>query len=135
MQGFLVTSECEVPLEDLIQLRIQPGTLPSLTKQAGQLVDAADARNRYYHPSQHGSWSLKSVLPAAVPDLSYDNLHGVANGGMAVAAYQEAINTATTPERKRELEAQLHAYCNLDTLALVRLWKLFSGIDAAKVES
>jgi len=61
---------------------------------------------RYYHPSQHGSWSLKAVLPAAVPDLSYDNLDGVANGGMAVAAYQEAIHPATLPERKRELEAQ-----------------------------
>ncbi len=88
------------------------------------------ARNRYYHPSQHGSWSLKAVLPAAVPDLSYDALDGVADGGMAVVAYQEAIHPATPPERKRELEAQLHAYCHLDTLALVRLWKLFSGTYA-----
>jgi hypothetical protein len=70
------------------------------------------------------------VLPAAVPDLSYDALDGVADGGMAVVAYQEAIHPATPPERKRELEAQLHAYCHLDTLALVRLWKLFSGTYA-----
>jgi hypothetical protein len=53
---------------------------------------------------------------------------------MAVAAFQEAIHPATTPERKRELEAQLQAYCHLDTLALVRLWKLFRGVDAATVE-
>lgn len=28
------------------------------------------ARNRYYHPSQHGSWSIKAVLPAVCPDLA-----------------------------------------------------------------
>lgn len=25
------------------------------------------ARERYYHPSQQGSWSIKKVLPAVVP--------------------------------------------------------------------
>jgi hypothetical protein len=82
---------------------------------------------RHYHPDQHGSWNLKAVLPAAVPDLSYDDLDGVANNGMAVAAYQDASDPATPPERKRELEAQLHAYCHHETLGLVRLWQLFSG--------
>jgi hypothetical protein len=67
------------------------------------------------------------VLPAAVPDLSYDDLDGVADNGMAVAAYQDASDPATPPERKRELEAQLHAYCHHETLGLVRLWQLFSG--------
>lgn len=27
----------------------------------------------YYHPSQQGSWSIKAVLPALVPELSYDS--------------------------------------------------------------
>lgn len=31
-------------------------------------------RNHYYHPSQHGSWSIKAVLPAVAPDLSYETL-------------------------------------------------------------
>lgn len=34
------------------------------------------ARARYYHPSQQGSWSIKQVLPALVPNLSYDRLGG-----------------------------------------------------------
>jgi hypothetical protein len=37
----------------------------------------------YYHPSQEGSWSLKRVLPAIAPDLNYDTLDGVQDGGMA----------------------------------------------------
>ena len=85
------------------------------------------ARNRYYHPSQHGSWSLKALLPAAVPDLSYDQLDGVKDGMMAVSAYQESINPQTSPERKQEIDSQLVEYCKLDTLAMVRLWEVFSG--------
>ena len=87
------------------------------------------AKSRYYHPGQHGSWSLKAVLPAAVPDLSYDDLDGVADGGMAVAAYQEAIHPNTTPTRKQELERQLFSYCRLDTFAMVRLNQFFSTAE------
>jgi len=85
------------------------------------------ARNRYYHPSQHGRWSIKAVLPAAVPELSYEDLDGVQDGNMAGVAFMEAINPSTTPERKLEIENQLVEYCKLDTLAMVRLWEKFSG--------
>ncbi len=85
------------------------------------------ARNRYYHHSQQGSWSIKAVLPAAVPQLSYDELDGVQDGGAAMEAYCEAIQSSTPEARKSELESQLLAYCLLDTFAMVRLWQFFSG--------
>lgn len=85
------------------------------------------ARKRYYHPSQHGSWNIKTVLPAICPDLSYHDLEGVQDGCMAVESYQEAITSATTPERKQEIERQLLEYCKLDTYAMVRMWEVFSG--------
>lgn len=95
---------------------------------AGRLVDLHPvAKAHFYDPSQHGSWSLKAVLPAACPDLTYEALEGVADGEMAVEAYREAIAPATTPERRAEIEAQLLAYCHLDTLAMVRLWEVFRG--------
>jgi Domain of unknown function(DUF2779) len=85
------------------------------------------ARDRYYHPSQHGSWSIKAVLPAAVPELSYDKLVGVKDGDMAMAAYAEAVQPKTTRARRREIQRQLSSYCWLDTYAMVRLWRFFSG--------
>lgn len=85
------------------------------------------ARERYYHPSQQGSWSIKKVLPAVVPELRYDALDGVQDGGMAMEAFLEGIHPATSPERKVEIEQQLVAYCKLDTYAIVRLWQVFSG--------
>jgi hypothetical protein len=63
------------------------------------------------------------------PDLKYSDLDGVQDGGMAMAAYAQAIQPGTTPERRREIRRQLLAYCQLDTLAMVRLWGVFSGAD------
>jgi hypothetical protein len=85
------------------------------------------ARQHYYHPSQHGSWSIKAVLPAIAPDLNYDQLEGVADGAAAMEAYGEAIRPDTTLERKDEIRHQLETYCRLDTFALVRLWQFFRG--------
>lgn len=84
-------------------------------------------KTNYYHPSQHGSWSIKAVLPAVAPDLSYEALEGVQHGGMAMEAYLEAIHPDTSQERKAEIEQQLLAYCGLDTFAMVRLWQFLAG--------
>ncbi len=85
------------------------------------------ARTRYYAPSQRGSWSIKDVLPAAVPELSYEQLDGVRGGGGAQEAFLEAISPRTTQERRESLRRQLLDYCGLDTYAMVKLWEVFSG--------
>jgi hypothetical protein len=87
------------------------------------------AEQRYYHPDQRGSWSIKKVLPTVASDLRYDALTGVQDGGMAMNAFLEAISSSTTIPRKAEIEQQLLKYCGLDTYAMVRLWQFFSGRD------
>jgi hypothetical protein len=105
-----------------------PELAPQLLAINDRIVDLLPvARSRYYHPSQQGSWSIKAVLPAAVPKLRYEDLGGVQDGGAAMDAFTEAIGPDTSPERKSEIESQLRAYCQLDTLAMVHLWQLFSG--------
>ena len=75
----------------------------------------------YYHPAQQGSWSIKAVLPALVPDLAYDQLDEVQDGGGAQQASLEIIASETTSVRKAQRINQLLAYCKLDTLAMVRV--------------
>lgn len=99
--------------------------LEAITKRIVDLLPIA--RNRYYHPSQQGSWSIKAVLPALCPELSYDRLAGVQDGEMAIEAYKEAVAHETTAERKLELEQQLLEYCKLDTFSMVRIWQVFRG--------
>jgi hypothetical protein len=49
------------------------------------------------------------------------------DGEMAIQAYLEAVDPATTSERKQEIRTQLLSYCALDTLAMVKIWSKFSG--------
>lgn len=86
------------------------------------------AQERYYHPNQQGSWSIKYVLPA-ISDLSYEALDGIQDGGSAMTAFQDAIAPATSQMRKQQIEAQLLAYCKLDTYGLVKIWQFFTGRD------
>ena len=105
-----------------------PDLARSLLSINARVVDLLPiVRRRYYHHSQQGSWSIKAVLPAAVPELRYDALDGVQDGGMAMQAFYKAIQADISKERKSEIERQLLAYCRLDTYAMVRLWQLFSG--------
>ncbi|MBP6108267.1 MAG: DUF2779 domain-containing protein [Rhodocyclaceae bacterium] len=93
------------------------------------------AEQRYYHPSQQGSWSIKKVLPAIAPDLCYDDLDGVQDGEMAMTAFQEAISPDTAMARKAHIKQQLLAYCRLDTYAMVRMWRVFAGRDDIQIWS
>ena len=95
---------------------------------AKRLADLAPVvREHFYHPSQQGSWSLKAVLPVLIPQLSYDSLDGVKNGQDAQLAYAEATDAKCLQPRMAELREQLLKYCELDTLALVAIWRKFSG--------
>ncbi|MDH3999452.1 MAG: DUF2779 domain-containing protein, partial [Desulfuromonadales bacterium] len=72
-----------------------------------------------YRWQMHGSYSIKAVLPALVPDLSYEGMD-VADGMAAMRAYHEmcALND---PVALAELRRGLLEYCELDTLAMVRI--------------
>jgi len=105
-----------------------PGLAPQLEAISERIVDLLPvARDHYYHPAQHGSWSIKAVLPCVCPDLRYEDLEGVADGQMAQTAFLEAIDPETGSERREEIRSQLLEYCRLDTFGMVRLWEVFSG--------
>lgn len=77
-------------------------------------------REHTYHPAYAGSYSIKSVLPALVPEMSYDGMM-VANGQAAGLAWDKLIRgTVDTVERGRIRKALLD-YCGQDTFAMVKL--------------
>jgi hypothetical protein len=100
----------------------------ALVEIADRIVDLLPIAQRYYyHPGQSGSWSIKALLPALVPELGYQTLDGVRDGGMAMDAFLEATYPHTPADRKSKLESQLRAYCRLDTYAMVRIWQFFAS--------
>ena len=88
----------------------------------GRMVDLlVPFRSRFlYHPDMKGSASLKSVLPALVPDLSYSGL-AIADGETASLMYLKAHKNDVLDDEKKRIFADLQQYCRLDTLAEVRL--------------
>ena len=81
----------------------------------------------YYHPAMKGSYSLKAVLPTVAPELSYDGLGDVQDGTGAQLAYEKLIDADTPSEQRRKLSDQLREYCQLDTLAMVRIVWFFEN--------
>jgi predicted RecB family nuclease len=77
-------------------------------------------RNHVYHPAFGGSFSLKAVLPALVPGMTYVGME-VPDGQTAGLAWEALISgTCSDAERQQKRKALLD-YCGQDTLALVRL--------------
>jgi hypothetical protein len=77
-------------------------------------------RNHVYHPAFAGSYSLKAVLPALVPELTYDGM-AVANGQDAGLAWESLVRGGLDQSERESRRKALLDYCGQDTLALVRL--------------
>jgi len=77
-------------------------------------------RRHYYHPGFHGSFSLKSVLPAILPEMSYANLE-IQEGQLAGLEYLRMINPSTPNKEKEKIKKDLLTYCGHDTLAMVKI--------------
>ena len=77
----------------------------------------------YIHPDFKGRSSIKKVLPVLVPSLSYSNL-GIGDGLTATISWFRAVKweTLNVAERQR-IFADLEEYCELDTLAMVEIFK------------
>lgn len=81
-------------------------------------------RRNVYHAAFSGSFSLKSVLPAFVPKMTYEDLE-VAEGMAAGLAWEQLIRPETPLPEKIRLRTALLEYCKRDTLALVKLLEVF----------
>jgi len=79
-------------------------------------------RKDYYVPSMKGSYSIKYVLPALVPEMAraYKELDGVQNGGEAMQTYAKLAHMEDKEEVAQLREALLR-YCELDTMAMVKI--------------
>jgi len=95
-----------------------------LMEIAGRLADLLPVvRNHVYHPDFGGSFSLKRVLPALVPELNYGSL-AIGDGEIASAELERLLFGAEqmAPEFRDKLRRDLAAYCSQDTWGLVQVF-------------
>lgn len=118
----------------------EKGVLRNLAELFPDLAEAIDKRlenvrdlmvpfrrRDVYRWQMRGSYSIKAVLPAMVPELSYAGME-ISDGMAAMQAYHDMCAMEPGVELDRLRKAMLE-YCRLDTLAMVRiLGKLKSAV-------
>jgi predicted RecB family nuclease len=92
-----------------------------ITNIQGRLWDLLPAvRKHVYHPAFAGSYSLKYVLPALVPGMTYEGM-AVGNGTEAGVAWESLVRGGWSEAERQQKRKELLDYCGQDTLALVTL--------------
>src|SRR5574343_634163 len=101
-------------------MREHPQYTEAIENVLERIVDLmALFRKDFRLPEMKGSYSIKYVLPALVPELSYNELT-IGNGTDASAAFYNLQYTRDSEDVERTRTALLE-YCKLDTLAMVKL--------------
>ena len=73
----------------------------------------------YYTPEMRGSYSIKKVLPALVPELSYNDLE-IKEGGTASNTFAQMAQGLFKGDENKTRHALLK-YCEMDTWAMVKI--------------
>jgi Domain of unknown function(DUF2779) len=79
-------------------------------------------RNHVYHPKFAGSYTIKNVLPALVPGMTYEGMD-VADGTDAGLAWESLIRGGLDQADRDRIRKALLEYCGQDTLAMVKLFE------------
>jgi len=81
-----------------------------------------------YHPKFAGSFSIKKVLPALVPTMTYKGME-VADGTDAGLAWESLIRGDLDQDERNRIRKALLDYCGQDTLAMVKLVENFRPVS------
>lgn len=90
---------------------------------AARVIDLMQiVRSEYYHPEFHGSFSIKSVVPAFIPDLAYDDLD-IQEGASASMSFARLVAGEIPKSEAARVRGWLLAYCKRDTEALAGVFE------------
>ena len=120
--GSVVTYNSSFEKVRLSEMAIQfPQNAKKIEALQERIIDLMNPfrSKHYYLPIMKGSYSIKQVLPALVPELSYNDLE-IGNGGLASSSYYQMQFEKDIVVFEKTREALLR-YCELDTLAMVEI--------------
>ncbi|MBI4667759.1 MAG: DUF2779 domain-containing protein [Elusimicrobia bacterium] len=84
-------------------------------------------KRHFVHPKFYGSASIKAVLPALVPSMTYKDM-AIAEGSAASLAYLKLISGNFGQEEKEIIRKNLELYCGQDTLAMVKILDVLKSL-------
>jgi hypothetical protein len=87
-------------------------------------------RQCYVDQQFNGSCSIKSILPALVPGLSYEDLP-IREGMSASVSWYRMFNPEHSAEEREQTRKNLLDYCKLDTFAMVEIPRYLHSLAAS----
>jgi hypothetical protein len=123
--SILVWSEqFEKGINDALALRVPEaeGLLASVNARVVDLMDVF-AEQTYVHPEFRGRTSIKAVLPALVPQLTYAEL-AIQDGATACETWHRMVSGRVDEAAAERLAKHLLTYCALDTRAMFEIWQV-----------
>ena len=105
------------------------GFLASVNKRVIDLIDIF-ADQSYVHPGFKGRTSIKAVLPALVPALSYESL-AIQDGAAACAIWNRLVSGRFDAPDRQKSACDLLLYCGQDTRAMFEIWNIVWATAAA----
>jgi hypothetical protein len=109
-----------------------PEHAPALLQARDEVEDLLPVvRNHVYHPEFRGSFSIKDVVPALLPEMSYEGLE-VSDGKVASFLLERLLcrPEELSEEERRVLREQLVAYCEHDSAVMVELFRFLKEAAA-----
>jgi len=109
---------------------------PKYSEQVNSLISRVKdlmypfQKKLYYKREMKGSHSIKNVLPALVPSLSYDELN-IGEGSMASLSFEQLLHENDFIKIS-EIRKDLLEYCKLDTFAMVKILEFLESINFKK---
>lgn len=94
-----------------------------------RLYDLMDIFQKGYYadPLCKGSYSIKKILPALVPELSYKGME-IGDGATAMTSWNKIVYGKDKNINRNEVRENLLRYCELDTLAMAKIYERLVGI-------
>ena len=94
------------------------GRIKNIQARFGTCCQSCGTTSTILHSA--GRFPLKAVLPALVPEMTYEGME-VANGQNAGLAWESLVRGALDQTDRDNIRKALLEYCGQDTLAMVKL--------------
>ncbi|MFI5240268.1 MAG: DUF2779 domain-containing protein [Candidatus Saccharimonadia bacterium] len=116
---------------NLEMAKLHPKYASLLTTINSNIFDLMEVFSNFWYvdPRFGGSVSIKNVLPALVPELTYSNLE-IQKGDIAQIRWTRAVKGELSQMEADKVFADLLNYCEQDTLAMVKIYEFLRGITS-----
>ena len=116
-------------IPSFLTINIFPELIEPINNIIDRIIDLeVFIKDNYYHPEFQGSYSLKKVLPALLPNEKKYNEGNVSDGEQAQETFYNLLFQEKDLKKKELIISSLLEYCKKDTESLLLIYQYFEKL-------